>query len=131
MKRFFALTILLGFMGGAILSFSAMGHSKEGTMEGDCPITALPISVCPEGALSAVTHYILMYQAFTNGLVSSTVTQVLAIVLLFVAVAYVLRGYLTPIQHLFILSRDYVAKLYRPRSFTRWLSLLVNSPSFN
>lgn len=131
MKSFFALVIMVGFIGGAILSFSAMNHSNGGAMSGNCPITALPASTCPQGVLSAVTHYILMYQTFTNSLISPVVTQVLMAMLLFVAVAYVLRGYSILIRHLFILSRDYVAKLYRPQKLTRWLSLLVNSPSYN
>ena len=74
-----------------------------------------------------------MYQALTNSLVSSMVTQLLIITLLFVAVPYVFRKYIALIRcllvSLFILSRDFVPKLYRPQALTRWLSLLVNSPS--
>ena len=129
MKRLFASIILVGFIGGGILSFSAMSHSKDGAMSGNCPITLLHASACPTGALSAVTHYLSMYQAFTSGLVSLVVTQVLAVASLFVALIYVLRRGV--ISHLLILSRIFVAKLYRPQALTRWLSLLVNSPSFN
>ena len=128
MKRFLTTVILLGFIGGAILGFSAMSHSKDGAMSGNCPVTLLPTSECPTGTLSAATHYLSMYQAFTDGLISSVVTQVLAVALFFVGLAYVLRRNI--VLTLFILSRIFVAKLYRPQALTRWLSLLVNSPSF-
>lgn len=131
MKRFLLSIVLAGFIAGGILSFFAMKHGADGAMNGNCPITALSGSICPTGALSAVSHYISMYQAFTAGIVSSVVTDVLMVALLFIAVAFLLRKYLTPTPQLFILSRTFTAKLYRPQAFTRWLSLLVNSPSFN
>ncbi|OIP65761.1 MAG: hypothetical protein COV32_00875 [Candidatus Yonathbacteria bacterium CG10_big_fil_rev_8_21_14_0_10_43_136] len=131
MKRLFALIIVLGFFGGAFLGFSAMSHSKDGAMNGNCPITLLPASECPTEALSAATHYLSMYQAFTDGLISSVVIQVLVVTLLFVLLTYGLQKYLILAPNLFILSRDFLAKLYRPQALARWLSLLVNSPSFN
>lgn len=129
MKRLATLIIVAVFAGGASLSVSAMNHSADGQMAGGCPVSALHASPCPDDALGMVSHYIAMYQTFTNVLVSSVVTQMLFITLLFVSVAYVFRKYIAPIQRPFILSRDYRAKLYRPQTLTRWLSLLVNSPS--
>lgn len=129
MKGLLTLILLTAFIGGAFFSISAMNHNQGVTMNGDCPMSPLHTSVCPTGDLSVVAHYLSMYQAFTNGLASSTVTQVLMAVLLFVTAIFILRKYLTPILSLFILSRDYRAKLYRPQTLTRWLSLLVNSPS--
>ncbi len=129
MKGLFISILIVGLAGGAILSFSAMNHSKGGTMSGNCPITALPASACPPGTLSATTHLLSMYQMFTVGVVSPIVAQVLAVTLLFVLVAYGLQRYFAQTPHLFILSRNFVAKLYRPQAITRWLSLLVNSPS--
>ncbi|MBI5798537.1 MAG: hypothetical protein HZB10_01225 [Candidatus Yonathbacteria bacterium] len=128
MKRFLALMILLGFIGSAILSFSAMKHNMDGVMDGNCPI-ASTCSAGTAGTLAMASHYLSMYQAFTSGLVSSIVTQVLMVAFLFVALAHVLRIYFTP--QLFVLSRNFNAKLYRPQAFTRWLSLLVNSPSLD
>src|SRR3990172_9423158 len=127
MKRLLLSIVLAGFIGGGILGFSAMSHNKDGAMSGNCPVTLLPTSECPTGTLSAATHYLSMYQAFTDGLISSVVTQVLAVALFFVGLAYVLRRNI--VLTLFILSRIFVAKLYRPQALTRWLSLLVNSPS--
>ncbi len=133
MKKFLTLIVLAGFIGGAFFSISAMNHSQGLSVSGDCPASPLHTSVCPTGDLSVVSHYLSMYQAFTNNLVSSVVTQVLLIALLFVVVSYVFRKYFASIRlllvSLFILSRDFVAKLYRPQALTRWLSLLVNSPS--
>lgn len=129
MKRFLILLILVGFAGGAFFSISAMNHGHGSEMNGDCPTTPLHTSVCPTGALSVIDHYISMYQAFTNGLASSSVTQVLMIALLFVVVAYTFRNYLVSIRHLFISPRNFDEKLFRPQALTRWLSLLVNSPS--
>lgn len=131
MKRFLALIVLTGFICGAFFSISAMNHSQSLSMNGDCPTSPLHAEVCPTGGLYVASHYLSMYQAFTNSLVSSVVTQVLMTTLLFVAVLYVLRDDIASIRRLFILSRDFVAKLYRPQALTRWLSLLVNSPSFN
>lgn len=135
MKRFLILIVLISFIGGAFFSISAMNHNQGLSMNGDCPMSPLHTDVCPTGDLSVVSHFLSMYQAFTNGLVSSVITQVLMATLLFVAVLYVLRDNIASIRRLllslFILSRDFVAKLYRPQALTRWLSLLVNSPSFN
>ncbi|MFZ2303565.1 MAG: hypothetical protein WAV98_02110 [Minisyncoccia bacterium] len=130
MKRFLLSIVLVVFIGGGALSFFAMGHSNDGVMNGNCPITALAVSVCPSEALSAISHYISMYQVFTTGIVSSIMTEVLMPALLFVAISYWLQKYITPVLNLFILFRIFRAKLYKPKTFTRWLSLLVNSPSF-
>lgn len=129
MKRLATLIIIAVFAGSALFSVSAMNHSVDGQMPGNCPVLALHSSPCPDGVLGMVSHYIAMYQTFTNVIVSSVVTQMLSIVLLFVSVAYIFRKYVASIQRPFILSRDYRAKLYRPQTITRWLSLLVNSPS--
>lgn len=131
MKRFLVSLLILGFAVGATLGLFAMNHNNAHSMNGSCPTALFHASVCPDGALSAVQHYISMYQAFTAGLVSSIVTQVLMVAFLFVAVAYVLRRYIISAQYLFILSRIFSAKLYRPQAIIRWLSLLVNSPSLS
>ncbi|KKS59029.1 MAG: hypothetical protein UV24_C0009G0020 [Candidatus Nomurabacteria bacterium GW2011_GWA2_42_41] len=133
MKRFLASIVITAFVIGAFFSIFAMYHNQGLLMNSDCPTSPLHAEVCPTGDLSVASHYILMYQALTNSLVSSMVTQLLIITLLFVAVPYVFRKYIALIRcllvSLFILSRDFVPKLYRPQALTRWLSLLVNSPS--
>lgn len=129
MKRFLVLIVLIGFISGAFFSISAMNHSQDLLMSGDCPMSSLHTEVCSTNDLPVASHYLSMYQAFTNGIISSVITQVLMLAVLFVAVLYVLCKNSLSIQHLFILSRDFVAKLYRPQALTRWLSLLVNSPS--
>ncbi len=129
MRKFLTAIVILGFAGGALLGIFAMNHSQNSAMNGDCPVSPLHTSVCPAGALSMTSHYISMYQAFTNGIVSS-VFQALMVVLLFVVVAYLLRRDITSIRHLPILSRNFDANLRRPHVVTRWLSLLINSPSF-
>lgn len=135
MKKFLALIVLIGFIGGAFFSISAMNHSQGLLADGDCSASSLHTGVCPIGDSSVASHYISMYQAFTNGLVASMVTQVLMIATLLLLVVYVFSKHLASIRclilSLFILSRNFVAKLYRPQTLTRWLSLLVNSPSFN
>ena len=130
MKRFLASAVIVGVLAGASLGFFAMSHSMDGVMSTNCPITSLPVAVCSSGVLSAISHFQSMYQAFTNGIVASIVTQVLAITVLFVVGMYGLQKYTISIPRLFILSRAFRAKLYRPKPLTRWLSLLVNSPSF-
>ncbi len=133
MKRLATLIIISVFAGSALFSVSAMNHSADGQMSGNCPVSSLNASPCPDDALGMVSHYIAMYQTFTNVIVSTVVTQVLSIALLFVSVAYIFRKYIASIRRLFvllfILSRSFDAKLYRPQAITRWLSLLVNSPS--
>lgn len=133
MKRFLVLIVLIGFISGAFFSISAMNHSQDLLMSGDCPMSPLHTEVCSTNDLPVASHYLSMYQAFTNGIISSVITQVLMFAVLFVAVSYVLRANIASIRCLFvllfILSRDFVAKLYRPQALTRWLSLLVNSPS--
>lgn len=129
MKRFLVLIVLTGFISGAFLSISAMNHNQGVAMNRDCPTSPLHVGVCPISDLPVASHYLSMYQDYTNVIVSYVITQVLMIVILFVVVSYVFCKNSVSIQHLFILSRALVAKLYRPQAFTRWLSLLVNSPS--
>src|SRR3989344_6182521 len=100
MKRLATLIIIAVFAGSALFSVSAMNHNAEGQMVGDCPISELHASPCPDVALGLVSHYIAMYQAFTNIVVSSIVTQIPSVAFLFAALAYVLRRNITP--HLFI-----------------------------
>lgn len=135
MKRFLISILLIGFAGGALFSISAMNHGHDSLMNSDCPMSLLPTSVCPTGILSVASHYFSMYQSFTNGIVSLAVTQVLMAVLLFVATAYAFRKYIGTIQHLLLLfcswrwRHNFDLSLRNSRGVTRWLSLLVNSPS--
>ena len=135
MKRFLIFILIIGLAGGALFSISAMNHGHGSQMDSDCPISPLSTAVCPTGVLSVASHYISMYQSFTNGLASSVVTQVLMAVLLFVAAAYAFRKYIVSIQHLLLLfcsrrlHHNFDARLCGSREITRWLSLLVNSPS--
>lgn len=135
MKKYLALILLVGFAGGALFSISAMDHGHGSQLSSDCPMSPLSAAVCPTGVLSVASHYISMYQAFTNGLASSVVTQVLMTVILFVSIAYAFRKYIVSIQHLILsfcsrrLHRNFDASLRGSREITRWLSLLVNSPS--
>ncbi|MBI5400607.1 MAG: hypothetical protein HZB12_00610 [Candidatus Yonathbacteria bacterium] len=129
MKRFLILLLIVGLAEGAIFGLFAMNHHGAYLANGHCPTASLYSSTCPDGALTAVQHYISMYQAFTDGVVSLMITHVLVALALFVVVAYWLRRFLVRAPNLFILSRSFCAKLYRPKALTRWLSLLVNSPS--
>lgn len=134
MKRFLISILIIGFAGGVLFSISAMNHSHNSPMDGDCPMSSLNPFVCPTGVLSTAVHYLSMYQAFTNGLVSSAVTQVLMAVLLFIVAVYAFRNYLVSIRHLLLLFcswrlYNFDARLRGAREITRWLSLLVNSPS--
>lgn len=135
MKRFLVFIVLIGFIAGAILSFSSMEHHMDGMTSDNCPTTPLHTSTCPTGTLSTASHVLFMYQTFTNVLVSSFVAQVLTTILLTIGVIYVLRKYFSSISHICIslryLSRNYSVKLFRPQTITRWLSLFINSPSFN
>lgn len=135
MKRFLILIVLAGFIGGAILSFSSMEHHMDGIMSDNCPTASLHTSMCPTGTLSTATHVLFMYQTFTNVLISSFVAQVLTTILLTIGVIYLLRKYILSISHIRILLRylfcNFNTKLFRPQTITRWLSLFINSPSFN
>ncbi|KKT81742.1 MAG: hypothetical protein UW78_C0006G0107 [Candidatus Azambacteria bacterium GW2011_GWA1_44_9] len=135
MKKFLVFIVLIGFIAGAILSFSSMEHHMDGMTSDNCPTTPLHTSTCPTGTLSTATHVLFMYQTFTNVLVSSFVAQVLMTILLTIGVLYVLQKYFPSISHIRIslryLSRNYSTKLFRPQAITRWLSLFINSPSFN
>lgn len=127
--------LLIVFAGGALFSISAMNHSHNSPMSGDCPMSSLNPFVCPTGVLSTAAHYLSMYQAFTNGLVSLAVTQVLMVALLFVAVVYAFCNYIVSIRHLLLLfcswrlRHNFDLSLRNSQGVTRWLSLLVNSPS--
>ena len=135
MKRLFTLMILVGFLGGAFFSISAMNHSHRSLANSECPLSPIHTPVCPEDALSLASHYISMYQSFVNVLASSVVTQALMAVLLFVIVSCSFRKYIASIQYLLFCfwwrRRNFDAGLYKSRGITRWLSLLINSPSFN
>lgn len=127
MKRFIVLIVLLSFLGGASLSFFAMNHEH---MSNDCSAsTSVHHSVCPDAATSFASHYLSMYQSFTNVLFSALVTQGIPLALLFIFVV-VLYNYASLIPRLFILSRSFRVRVHQTEGIIRWLSLLVNSPSF-
>lgn len=128
MKKFLITIVILGVAGGSLLGIFAMNHNQKSSMNGGCPASPLHTSLCPTDVLPIASHSISMYQAFTNGLVSSMI-QVLMMVILFVVVVYILRKDIIPILHQFIFSRNFDANLRRPQAITHWLSLLINSPS--
>lgn len=138
MRKYFAVILLVGFAGWTLFGLSAMAmrHHQGSPMNGNCQLSTLPSSACP-GTLAMAVYHASSYQSLLNSFVYTPVVHVLMAALLFVAVACVFRKYIASIQHLLFLFgswrlyRNLDASLFRSQAITRWLSLLVNSPSFN
>lgn len=136
-KKILVLLLMIGLLGGVFFSIFAMDHSHSSLVSDHCSMALSHTPVCPADALSLAGHYIAMYQAFTDGFASSIVTQAVASVLLLVVGVSIFRKYIVAIRCLVSLSgiwrfyRGFGMKLCRPQETTRWLSLLLNSPSFN
>ena len=137
MKKSLISLLVIGFAGGAAFGLFAMNHNGSHSMNGHCSTDPLFSSICPDGALTVVQHYLSMYQSFTNGVVSLMTTQILVGILLFATIAYVLLKKYAVLQKALLLAifqrlrQSLGVNLYRPRMVTRWLSLLIHSPSFN
>lgn len=136
MREYLTLILLIGFAGWTLfgLSVMAMSHHQGSPMNGDCPLLSLSSSVCPDTFAMAVYHA-SAYQSLLNSFVYTQVAKVLMVFLSFIAVVYVFRNYLALIQHLLFLScfwrlrHSFDLILRNSQGVTRWLSLLLNSPS--
>src|SRR3990172_2225674 len=117
------------------IGYFVMNHNSAHSTNGQCSIASLHTSVCPDSVLPVAQHYISMYQSFTDGIVSSVITEVSMVFLLFAVIAYAFLGrYVVLLNALLLvvslrLHRNFNANLYRPQAIIRWLSLLINSPS--
>lgn len=136
MKKYLTLILLVGFAGWTLfgLYVTAMSHHKGSPMNGDCPLSTLPSTACPDTLAMAVYH-VSTYQSLLNSFVYTQVAQVLMVALSLIALVYVFRNYLALIRHLLFLScfwrlrHSFDLILRNSQGVTRWLSLLLNSPS--
>src|SRR3989344_3211333 len=89
-KKISAVLILISFLTIVLFSFSVMIQGEDGSMKDDCPFSAMGQSICPQDALTAVTHHISSYQSFLNVHVGSGFTALLiSLLLLLYATFYI------------------------------------------
>ncbi len=128
-KKITAPLVLLSFLTMAFFSFAVMTYGSDGSMQGDCPFSAMGASLCPPSALPGAVHYISAYQSFLNVPVN---TGIMALVIALLTIVYVALAFsFHP-----LLYRPLAPLLYNSPPFTsqdrkikRWLSLFENSPS--
>jgi len=114
-----------------LFSFATMMHGPDGRISGDCPFSAVGVSICPQNTVPIVLHHISAYQSFINVPVNSGITA-LIISLLLVAwamlAAFINPSLLGPLALVSTLYNSPPDTSYK-RETTRWLALHENSPT--
>lgn len=127
--KWIAAVALVCFIGTLFLGFSLMDMNHDG----DCIVTIIDNSVCPEiGASSMAIRHIAGYAAFSNVLVSVLLLALACVAALRVSLrrlprAAVLAFVPAPSRTAYHSYSDSLAT----RSEFRWLSLTKLSPSFS
>ncbi len=129
-KKIIALFVLASFL--AVIFFSLpMMRVEGGDMQAECPFSPMGVSVCPQEVFASAVHHISAYQSFLNVTLHPSMALLLASLLFFALVSFVLSKQ-PPLE-----MRPVLAKRMFPsppadsqkRNIAEWLSLLELSPS--
>lgn len=130
-KQLIATLTLVSFLAVVIFSLVFMIPGQDGTMSGDCPLSAIDTSTCPQNTLAMAIHHISVYTDFLNvptrsPMVLAAVVLLLAIVGAIISSARLHPGSSPPARVL----ADRLSDHSHRKKIIRWLSLLENSPSY-
>jgi hypothetical protein len=133
--------VLIALMNIAIFGVAVFQHGSSHDMnatKNDCVAATVTNTKCPDAkdSLGMVVHHISGLQTFSQGILSTGLTPLLAALILmlsavlafvFVKIADLLRNLLTRYQR-YRFPRDYLPP--GQYKLIRWLSLFENSPSW-
>jgi hypothetical protein len=129
-KKIAVSLILLSFVAIALFGFAAMTKEPDGKMFGNCPFSAMGVSLCPQDVAAMIFHHASAYQSFINIPINSGAT---AFVSLLLAAFVILLASLnsSPLGLLFPpgIPYDSPPTASYKRKATHWLALHENSPA--
>ncbi|TSA45201.1 hypothetical protein D4R51_02270 [bacterium] len=107
-----------------------MTKEPDGRMFGNCPFSAMGVSLCPQDIVAMVFHHASAYQSFINIPVNSGATALVSLLLAAFAIL------LASLGSFMLGSPAPFGILYNPppntsyhRKTTHWLALHENSPA--
>ena len=128
-KKISASFVLLSFLAIAVFSFAGMAYGADGSMQSNCPFSAVGTSLCPQNSLPGAVNHISAHQSFINAPINPGITTLIISLLIFAYAA---------------LALSFIPLLYKPpalatynrapftshdRKMRHWLSLFEHSPS--
>ena len=116
-----------------LFSFATMMHGPEGRISGDCPFSAMGVSLCPQDTVAIVFHHISAYQSFINVPINLGITALIISLLLVtyaISVVFISPSLLSPLVLVIVLCDSPSDTSYK-RETTRWLALHENSPAIS
>ena len=132
-KQITTVLVLSSFLAIAFFSFVLMTHGPDGRMPGDCPLSTMGVSLCPQDTVAIAIHHISSYHAFLNVPVGVGLTALIISLLfaLFAVFAIFIRSTLLGLGPPLFARVLYNSPPADPhsRETVRWLSLFENSPS--
>lgn len=131
LRQIIILFVLASFLTLIFFGLATMMHGPEGGVQGDCPFSAMGVSLCPQETLAIAIHHISAYQAFINVSVSSSMMVFIISLLLILCVylTFSLGRVLIRFPVSVFFHNSPPASSYKIK-ITRWLSLFENSPSY-
>lgn len=130
-KQIIISLVLASFLALIFFGFAFMMRGQDGSMQGNCPFSAMGMSLCPQNALATVFHYISAYQSFLNVFTHSDIMTLIMSLFFAVYAVFMFSLYLYLFKSQKFISFVYNSQTPAPynRKITRWLSLFENSPS--
>jgi len=131
-KKSITALILVSFLMLVLFSFGVMLHESGNQMTGNCPFSAMGVSVCPQDTLAVAIHHVSAYSSFFN--VPTNFGPTIAIIFLLLAICVLFILFIRPPlpQRVTLARGTYTlpsANSYN-KKVTHWLSLFENSPSY-
>ncbi|MEK7478101.1 MAG: hypothetical protein AAB645_01900 [Patescibacteria group bacterium] len=132
MKYLTAMVVII-FLTTALFGFFYMDHMGQAS-NSNCPVAALLSFACTPDALSMAIQHLSAFQSFFSiPLVSSLTLVLLALSIvgffwiILESILLVRSDYLANQRNFFYLITEFLFK----RKFSKWLSLLENSPTYS
>lgn len=130
-KQVATLFVLTSFLMIALGNFAVMIHGQNSQMPGDCPFSAIGVSLCPQNTTAVAVHHIATFNSFINVPVLSF-KILLALLLLIVGIVLIFSisslRFKPPSQ--IGVYHNFSPEIIVDKKIIRWLSLFENSPSF-
>lgn len=133
--KYWALIVLIGFMGMAVFGFTAMNHEGDhmARAASDCPIISVLVFTCTPSAVIMAIQHITAFQSFSNTPLVSSLSLLLVLAVL--ALLAILQLKFSPAfslcrsQGLLNHQQAVNIKLCSTSKVQNWLSLLEHSPA--
>ncbi len=130
-KKIITSLILLSFIMIVLFSFASMMHGPDERISGDCPFSAMGVSLCPQNTIAIILHHISSYQSFVNVPVNfGTATFILySLLIAYIIFVAPINRFLPGLSNFVSIHHDSPPDTSNKRKVIRWLALHENSPA--